>query len=62
MTSDVVIEGEGPVGRIRLNRPKALHALTTDMCVAMLAALDAWRTDPVVETVMIDHAEGRGFC
>ncbi|RUN76250.1 enoyl-CoA hydratase/isomerase family protein [Sphingomonas sp. TF3] len=62
MTDDVVIEREGPVGRIRLNRPKALHALTTDMCVAMLAALDAWRTDPAVEAVLIDHAEGRGFC
>jgi enoyl-CoA hydratase len=62
MTDDVVIEGEGGVGRIRLKRPKALHALTTDMCVAMLATLDAWRTDPAIEAVLIDHAEGRGFC
>ncbi|MGG9078635.1 enoyl-CoA hydratase/isomerase family protein, partial [Escherichia coli] len=60
--TDVVIQKEGPVGRIRLNRPKALHALTTDMCAAMLTALDAWRADPAVEAVVIDHAEGRGFC
>jgi enoyl-CoA hydratase len=62
MTSDVLTSIEGPVGRIRLNRPKALHALTTDMCVAMLDALDAWRADPAIEAVLLDHAEGRGFC
>ena len=49
-------------GRIRLNRPKAIHALTTAMCAAMIDALRAWRDDPEVEAVLIDHAEGRGFC
>ncbi|MET4665298.1 enoyl-CoA hydratase/isomerase family protein [Sphingomonas sp. PvP056] len=62
MNSDVLTSIEGPVGRIRLNRPKALHALTTDMCTAMLDALDAWRADPAIEVVLLDHAEGRGFC
>ena len=37
--SDVVTQIEGKVGRIRLNRPKAIHALTKDMCSAMIAAL-----------------------
>jgi len=60
--SDVLIFTEGKVGRIRLNRPKAIHALNTAMCRAMLDALTAWRDDPTVEAVMIDHAEGRGFC
>jgi enoyl-CoA hydratase len=60
--SDVVTTIEGRVARIRLNRPKALNALTTPMCEAMLEALDAWRTDPAVEVVLLDHAEGRGFC
>ena len=60
--SDVLTFIEGKVGRIRLNRPKALHALNTAMCEAILAALTAWRTDPAVEAVVIDHAEGRGFC
>lgn len=62
MTSEVLIEVEGKAGRIRLNRPKAIHALNTDMCRAMLDALTAWRDDPEVEIVLIDHAEGRGFC
>ena len=62
MSNDVIIRVEGRVGRIRLNRPKALHALTRQMCSDMIAALLAWRDDPAVELVMLDHAEGRGFC
>jgi enoyl-CoA hydratase len=62
MTDDVLISVEGGVGRIRLNRPKAIHALTTAMCEAMSRALLQWRSDPNVEAVIIDHAEGRGFC
>ncbi|HYD36989.1 MAG TPA: enoyl-CoA hydratase/isomerase family protein [Allosphingosinicella sp.] len=62
MTSDVVTRIEGKVGRIRLNRPKAIHALTREMCSAMIAALLPWKEDPAVHAVMIDHAEGRGFC
>nr|WP_255586852.1 enoyl-CoA hydratase/isomerase family protein [Hephaestia mangrovi] len=53
---------EGRIGRIRLNRPKALHALNTEMCLAMSAALEDWRGDLAVEAALIDHAEGRGFC
>jgi enoyl-CoA hydratase len=60
--SDIVTQIEGKVGRIRLNRPKALHALTKDMCSAMIAALVEWRSDPAVQAVVIDHMEGRGFC
>jgi enoyl-CoA hydratase len=62
MSHDVLTAREGKVGRIRLTRPKALHALTRDMCQAMTQALLAWRPDPSVEAVMIDHGEGRGFC
>jgi len=62
MDADVIIQMEGKAGRIRLNRPKAIHALNTGMCRAMLDALAAWRDDPAIEIVLIDHAEGRGFC
>ena len=60
--SDVLCFIDGSVGRIRLNRPKAIHALNTAMCAAILDALAAWRDDPAVGVVTIDHAEGRGFC
>ncbi|NYT40486.1 enoyl-CoA hydratase/isomerase family protein [Sphingomonas sp. R-74633] len=62
MTDDVLCFIEGRAGRIRLNRPKAIHALNTGMCAAMLDVLTAWHNDPAVEIVLIDHAEGRGFC
>jgi enoyl-CoA hydratase len=62
MTEDVLISVERGVGRLRLNRPKAIHALTTGMCEAMSEALLEWRSDPEVKVVLIDHAEGRGFC
>lgn len=62
MTEDVLIHKHGRVGHISLNRPKALHALTLEMCHAMSAALSAWADDDEVEAVILDHSEGRGFC
>jgi len=62
MTDQVLTFIENGVGRIRLNRPKALHALTPEMCGAINDALLAWSKDDTVVAVMIDHAEGRGFC
>ena len=59
---EVLTRVEGRVGRITLNRPKALHALTTVMCQAMTEALLAWREDPTVELVLLDHSGERGFC
>ncbi|WP_394761071.1 enoyl-CoA hydratase/isomerase family protein [Phenylobacterium sp.] len=61
-TAEVVTRIEGAVGRITLNRPHALHALTTNMCRLMTEALLAWRDDPAVALVLIDHAGERGFC
>jgi enoyl-CoA hydratase len=62
VTDDVLISTQDRVGRIRLNRPKAIHALTTAMCDAMSGALIRWMHDDSVEVVVVDHAEGRGFC
>jgi enoyl-CoA hydratase len=60
--ADVLSHTHGPVGHLSLNRPKALHALTLEMCRATSAALSDWADDGAVHAVMIDHAEGRGFC
>lgn len=62
MTDEVNIHAHGRTGHISLNRPKALHALTLDMCHAMSAALTKWGASGQVEAVILDHAEGRGFC
>ncbi len=62
MTDDVLIRTNGPIGHISLNRPKAIHALTLPMCHAMSAALSEWAADDSIKAVILDHAEGRGFC
>lgn len=61
--ADWVLTGiEGGLGRIRLNRPQALHALTQPMCAAMLAALRQWAGQTDVVCVLVDHMGERGFC
>jgi enoyl-CoA hydratase len=62
MTDEVATLVQGRTGRIRLARPKQLHALTREMCGAMIAAILEWRRDQGVAAVMLDHGEGRGFC
>ncbi|MDA0819871.1 MAG: enoyl-CoA hydratase/isomerase family protein [Proteobacteria bacterium] len=62
MTQELLTSIEGAAGKLSLNRPKALHSLTLDMCHAMSSALTAWASDDAVKAVILDHAEGRGFC
>lgn len=62
-TSSVIIRTSGSVGRITLNRPEALHALTEEMCLAMYEALKSWENDDRIGLVLVDHArDTRGFC
>ena len=60
--TDVLCFVEAQVGRMRLNRPKAVNALNLSMVRSMTEALMEWRDLPQVKVVMIDHGEGRGFC
>jgi enoyl-CoA hydratase len=60
--AEVLTSVQSGVGRITLNRPRALHALNLSMCEAMTAALLDWRDDAAVRSVLIDHAGERGFC
>jgi enoyl-CoA hydratase len=57
----IVVRVEGRAGRITLNRPEALNALTHAMAGAIAEALDAWEADPGVALVVIDGAGERGF-
>lgn len=62
MTQDAVCKIEGRAGRIVLDRPKALNALTLDAVRAMRRALDAWATDPAVTRVVVEGAGEKAFC
>ncbi|MGH1369285.1 MAG: 3-hydroxyisobutyryl-CoA hydrolase [Maritimibacter sp.] len=60
--TDILIYKEGRAGRITLNRPAALNALTYQMCLDIEAALEAWRDDDEVALVVIDGAGDKAFC
>jgi enoyl-CoA hydratase/carnithine racemase len=60
--SEILFENRGAIGLVTLNRPKALNALTHDMCVAMKAQLDQWAQDDAVKAVVIQGAGERAFC
>ena len=58
----VITSRDGRVGRILLNRPRALNALTLPMIRACAAILETWRDDPHVHAVVIEGAGDRAFC
>jgi 3-hydroxyisobutyrate dehydrogenase len=60
--SDIDIRITGRAGRITLNRPLALNALTYEMCLAIESALISWREDTAVLVVVLDAAGDRAFC
>jgi enoyl-CoA hydratase len=62
MIDDVLFEQRGAVGVITLNRPKALNALTQDMCLRMKAQLEDWAKASNIKTVVIRGAGERAFC
>src|ERR1700684_249067 len=59
---DLIARREGSVGVIRLNRPKAINALSLEMSLALDAALDRFEADPAVALVLLEGAGERGLC
>lgn len=60
--TDINIRITGRAGRITLQRPQALNAMTYEMCLAIEAALDDWRSDARVDVVVLDAQGDRAFC
>ena len=60
--SDIFIRVEGQAGRITLTRPKALNAMSYEMCLAIEDALDRWIYDDTVKLVIIDAEGDKAFC
>ncbi len=58
----VLVSARGGLGRITLNRPRALNALSLDMINAITRALNDWRDNTDVETIVIDSSDPRGLC
>ena len=60
--TDLIARREGSVGVIRLNRPKAINAVTLEMFRDIDRALDAFEADPAVGLILLEGAGERGLC
>lgn len=62
----IIVKTEGKpdqlTGRLLINRPRALNALSKAMCAVMNKALIAWAGDPTVKRVLITSCAPRAFC
>jgi len=61
-SEDIVFERRGGLVVVTLNRPRALNALSLDMCRALDAGLQEWQADPSVHAVLIKGSGERAFC
>jgi len=59
---DLIACKEGSLGVIRLNRPKAINAVTLEMFHDIDRALDAFEKDPAVAVILLEGAGERGLC
>ena len=59
---EVLLNVEGALGRITLNRPKAINSLTLEMVRSITESLEQWRSDDRVRAVLIEGAGERGLC
>src|SRR3954453_13214891 len=60
--ADLIVRREGAVGVIRLNRPKAINAVTLEMFRDIDKALDRFRRDPAIGLILLEGAGERGLC
>src|SRR4249920_3339649 len=59
---DLIARREGSAGVIRLNRPKAINAVTLEMFRDIEKALDAFEAGPAVGVILLEGAGERGLC
>ncbi|QQO31597.1 enoyl-CoA hydratase/isomerase family protein [Bradyrhizobium diazoefficiens] len=59
---DLIVRREGAAGVIRLNRPKAINAMTLEMSIGIDSALDRFEIDPAVSVIILEGAGERGLC
>ncbi len=57
-----IVQAEGTLGRIRLNRPKALNSLTLEMVRQITEALDHFEKDARIAAVLVTGEGDRGLC
>ncbi|TDE94835.1 enoyl-CoA hydratase/isomerase family protein [Occultella glacieicola] len=61
-SDEVLVTVAGPLGRIRLNRPRTINALTPGMITTLTTVLTAWAADEAIAAVTLEGAGDRGLC
>ncbi|MGV9745282.1 enoyl-CoA hydratase/isomerase family protein [Rhodococcus zopfii] len=59
---EVLVEASAGVGRLTLNRPKAINALNHGMVRTIAEKLREWSGDDAIAAVVVDGAGERGLC
>ncbi|MGB7373755.1 crotonase/enoyl-CoA hydratase family protein [Pontixanthobacter sp.] len=60
--SQILLEKDGPIATITLNRPDKMNAYTRHMMAEMIAAFDDTDADDDIRAVIITGAGDRAFC
>ena len=58
----VLFRRDGCLGRVTLNRPRVLNALSFPMVEAIAAQLDEWEQDAAITAILLAGAGERGLC
>lgn len=59
--TDILVEVEGPVAVVTLNRPKVLNALRVALLAELSSALDRLQADPNVRAIILTGAGEKAF-
>jgi enoyl-CoA hydratase/carnithine racemase len=62
MSDNILVERDGFVGIITINRPEKLNAVTPEMAAALVAAVTDFNTDDNVRCVVLTGAGEKAFC
>jgi len=58
----ILVDHDGPVGTITINRPEKLNAMTPSMAMTLVAAVNDFNGDDTIRCVIITGAGERAFC
>jgi enoyl-CoA hydratase/carnithine racemase len=62
MSENIIVERDGAVGTITINRPEKLNAMTPAMADALVAAVENFNDDNEIRCVILTGDGARAFC
>ena len=61
MSENILVERDGFVGVITINRPEKLNAMTPEMAAALVAAVTEFNGDDAIRAVVLTGAGEKAF-